>query len=217
MKIKTLFSFLLFAFTILTWTACTKEGNPGKDGSTILSGSGDPDVSIGNDGDFYIDTADFVIYGPKTEGDWGSGTVIIGPAGTANVIYSSWFSPSEWLESANNYYFEVSADAIDQSVMDNGVVLAYAMLTNDITPNTVRPLPTMTGSDNAFWNYFISDVGVLRFTSTKATTPSLNNMFRYVIIPGGSEIGSKSAKLNRLDVLKKLPYAEVCKMLRIPK
>ena len=33
------------------------------------------------DGDFYIDTTAWDIYGPKTSGAWGSGTSIIGPSG----------------------------------------------------------------------------------------------------------------------------------------
>lgn len=42
--------------------------------STILSGNGVPSPVLGNDGDFYIDTPIYDIYGPKSGGLWGSGT-----------------------------------------------------------------------------------------------------------------------------------------------
>ncbi len=63
------------------------EGDPGDDGRTLLNGTGAPGGGLGSDGDFYIDTAAFDIYGPKTAGVWGSGTSLGGggftpPTGT---------------------------------------------------------------------------------------------------------------------------------------
>lgn len=51
-------------------------GEPTEDGltNTILNGTGAPNAGLGNDGDFYIDTAAVAIYGPKNTGAWGSGT-----------------------------------------------------------------------------------------------------------------------------------------------
>ena len=39
------------------------------------------DFTIGHDGDFYFDTATNVIYGPRKNGRWGSGTSLVGPKG----------------------------------------------------------------------------------------------------------------------------------------
>lgn len=47
---------------------------------TILNGGVPPNASIGNDGDFYIDTAAMQIYGPK-DGEWGNPTGIKGRDG----------------------------------------------------------------------------------------------------------------------------------------
>lgn len=52
---------------------------------TILNGSGAPSSGIGGNGDFYIDTANSNIYGPKTAGAWGSPTSLIGPAGATGA------------------------------------------------------------------------------------------------------------------------------------
>lgn len=57
-------------------------GKNGIDGNTILSGIGAPDNSVGQDGDFYLDTQAEILYGPKANGAWpATGTSLIGPAG----------------------------------------------------------------------------------------------------------------------------------------
>lgn len=57
-------------------------GAPGANGNTVLNGSGAPASSLGAVGDFYIDTAAHVLYGPKTSTGWpASGTSLVGPAG----------------------------------------------------------------------------------------------------------------------------------------
>jgi len=51
-----------------------------KDGKSLLSGAGAPSAIIGNIGDFYLDTASSVLYGPYA-GGWGVGVSLIGPPG----------------------------------------------------------------------------------------------------------------------------------------
>lgn len=58
------------------------SGVPGEDGRTILNGSGAPAEGTGTNGDFYIDTSAWAIYGPKSSGKWGPGTPILGEDGT---------------------------------------------------------------------------------------------------------------------------------------
>ena len=50
------------------------------DGLNVLNGSVAP-TTEGVDGEFYIDTTAWDIYGPKTAGAWGSGTSLVGPTG----------------------------------------------------------------------------------------------------------------------------------------
>jgi hypothetical protein len=53
-------------------------GTPGAAGKTILSGSGKPsNIQTGTNGDFYIDTSMWVIYGPKADDIWPDGTPMI--------------------------------------------------------------------------------------------------------------------------------------------
>jgi hypothetical protein len=71
-----------------TVTASTSALPPSCDslsqtGAAILDGSGPPQNTQGQDGDFYLDTAAHVLYGPKAGGAWPAGVSLVGPAGPA--------------------------------------------------------------------------------------------------------------------------------------
>lgn len=85
----------LYQLSSGTWTDTTVNlkggtgatgdaGSDGTDGRTILSGSGAPGAGTGENGDFYIDTDVYDIYGPKAGGAWGGGTSLVGPAGAGS-------------------------------------------------------------------------------------------------------------------------------------
>lgn len=62
-------------------------GAAGANGSTVLSGTGAPSDTTGNNGDFYIDTAAAVLYGPKANGAWpATGTSLVGPQGPPGPV-----------------------------------------------------------------------------------------------------------------------------------
>jgi hypothetical protein len=56
-------------------------GVAGPAGAQLLYGTGAPTGGTGNDGDSYIDTATYLIYGPKAAGVWPTGVSLVGPAG----------------------------------------------------------------------------------------------------------------------------------------
>lgn len=64
----------------------TVAGPAGADGRTILSGTSAPGSGTGSNGDFYIDTSAWTIYGPKASGTWPSGHVLNG--GVVSLTYS---------------------------------------------------------------------------------------------------------------------------------
>ena len=49
--------------------------------NTILNGKGAPKNSLGQNGDFYLDTASLNFYGPKSGGIWTKPVSLKGPAG----------------------------------------------------------------------------------------------------------------------------------------
>jgi hypothetical protein len=57
------------------------DASIGADGKTILNGTAPPSSEIGAEGDFFLDTTNSVLYGPKTSSGWGSGISLIGPQG----------------------------------------------------------------------------------------------------------------------------------------
>lgn len=60
------------------------QGPAGANGNAVLNGTGKPGDALGNDGDFYLDTATDTLYGPKAGGAWPTpGTSLVGPAGPA--------------------------------------------------------------------------------------------------------------------------------------
>ena len=60
--------------------AALPEGG-GAGGAIVRNGSGVPSNETGSNGDFYINTVNYDIYGPKTAGAWGSATSLVGPTG----------------------------------------------------------------------------------------------------------------------------------------
>lgn len=61
--------------------AAGAAGSAGADGKTVLSGASDP-TTQGVNGDFYVNTTSWQIFGPKASGTWPSGVSLIGPAGS---------------------------------------------------------------------------------------------------------------------------------------
>ncbi|NGP89187.1 hypothetical protein [Fodinibius halophilus] len=66
------------------------DGQDGVDGSKTYSGSGPPDATIGTVGDYYLDKANYELYGPKTKPNkvsngWGTPLNLKGADGNANV------------------------------------------------------------------------------------------------------------------------------------
>ena len=58
----------------------------GKSGSsTFMAGGTDPSTVIGDNGDFYLNTNTYSLFGPKTNGNWGAGKSLVGPQGATGA------------------------------------------------------------------------------------------------------------------------------------
>ncbi len=141
------------AFTVVLFTACSKDGEKGDIGETGPAGPA-------------------------------------GPPGTANIIYSDWFSPTAWTGTGTQFSnFVKAAPGITDAIRTNGTILAFAQFVSDGT--NIRPLPatTINGAFLTHWSFFSNAVGSLTFTcfgeNGSVMTPSTSNKYRYVIIPGG--------------------------------
>jgi hypothetical protein len=78
----TIFTILLTLALMAPTTSANSAGRSAKTvANTILNGKGAPKISIGIDGDFYIDTRSLLIYGPKKKGRWPAPNNLQGPTG----------------------------------------------------------------------------------------------------------------------------------------
>ena len=143
-----------------------------------------------------------------------------GPAGAdgqnAAVYYSEWFSPTAWSGASGDWYFSASAPDLTQSVVENGVILAYVWLSGDLyNSTTVRPLPAYALGAN--WSFLIHEYKSIEFTCDMSTQPfNANDKFRFVAIPGSSvALKTASLKYNTKSKLINMPYSEACKLFDI--
>lgn len=109
--------------------------------NNIHNGDGAPAGALGDEGDYYIDNAANEIYGPKTSGNWGSPTSLIGPKG------AEWFSGVGVPDNGNgrdgDYYLQSNGD-----VWEKGATEWVNTGTNIIGPpgDTGLTLPATTTS-----------------------------------------------------------------------
>ncbi|MGM0546122.1 MAG: hypothetical protein ACQEST_05310 [Bacteroidota bacterium] len=89
------------------------DGVDGKDGSQFYSGTGSPDASLGATGDYYFDTANKDLYGPKTDSGWETPINLSGDDGqdgadgqAGSQIYSGSGAPDASLGTVGDYYLD---------------------------------------------------------------------------------------------------------------
>lgn len=116
---------LLSLFFLFILSGCSKEGPngldgtngingvngiDGADGSTIFSGNGVPETSIGKQGDYYLNLTSYQLFGPKRNNSWGIGTDLKGQDGAEGKAGTSILSgngnPSSSLGKNGDLYFD---------------------------------------------------------------------------------------------------------------
>jgi len=114
------------------------KGEEGEAGSKILSGIESPDQATGVDGDFYLDTDDILLYGPKISGAWGAGLELKGADGNANVktyalniLFTDW--EREAYTGSTIFTRKIEFPALTSDIHNNGAVLIYQKETNSET------------------------------------------------------------------------------------
>jgi len=197
-------------------TGNSLKGYTGAAGATILSGTGAPAASLGKTGDFYLDKGSFLFYGPKTTaGGWGTPTSLQGPAGTANVQYSSWQyagNPRDsTIDGSALHLADLAAPALSQNIIDAGVVQVYFRLG---TNAFVLPYTSFAGGKESTISFLprLKRIIITRFTADNTNSIPLSTalQYRYVLIPGGVSLGAiKNAHIDMSD------YNAVAKFLQI--
>jgi len=132
------------------------------------------------------------------------------------VYYSEWFSPSAWSGASGDWYFDASAPDLTKDIVENGVVLAYVWLADDLyEAASVRPLPAYAVGAN--WSFLVYQYGSIEFTSDMSLQPlTTGNKFRFIAIPGTiTALKSATFKNKSVQELRSMSYKDVCKLFNI--
>jgi hypothetical protein len=184
------------------------QGIAGASGNSVLNGTGVPSSSLGVNGDFYIDTNNSQIYGPKTAGSWGSPTSLIGAAG--NGVLSGAGAPLVGLGENGDFYIDTTANAIygpktsglwgsPTSLVGtngtNGTTRLYELLTTQSSATISTP-PALTWAILAGYNIPANTLvnngdsllikAIYGQSNTAPLNPSTNVPFRRITFQGNS-------------------------------
>ncbi len=136
-----------------------RDGLPGQPGKTLLSGATDPAATTGTDGDFYLNTITYQLFGPRTTTGWGPGTSLVGPAtGAAGGVLtgnypSPGLAPNAVTGSAIADLTVTVNDLADGSVTQRKIV-NQSISTGKITPGTANTYMVTDGTGNVKWDAF---------------------------------------------------------------
>lgn len=134
------------------------QGTAGLNGNTIVYGTSAPTASVGNNGDFYINTSTDFIYGPKASGTWPAGVSLVGPQGAmgaaganGNTIVYGATAPTASTGNNGDFYINVATDYI-YGPKANG---AWPAGVSIIGPQGVSGIPTDSTSVGlvGFWKF----------------------------------------------------------------
>ena len=174
----------VYTITFTDTTTQTYNVVNGNDGATTISGAADPIASQGNDGDFYLQTTNQRLFGPKVSGAWPSSFLNLkGTPGNADpfiITYNGAFTASiiatveaATLPSNGLAFFNITADSrTDKTTPINDADLSGNLVVWDGTTwhdqGDFRGPIGVRGPDGSSLNVI---------SSTVAFTPILGNTY----------------------------------------
>jgi hypothetical protein len=140
------------------------NGTNGINGNTILFGTGNPSNSTtGVDGNFYINTTTYNIFGPKTAGAWGSSVSMIGAGiatgGTTGQILTKADGTDYNTTWEDNSFANISGQPADNANMANALALKASVtdLNTEITARSSADTILQTNINNEIANRVAAD------------------------------------------------------------
>ena len=151
-----------------------------------------------------------------------------GATGSANVIYSDWYSPATW-DAATEFgiaqrTYTMTATSLTQEIIDEGVVMVFMRFAG-LNPAIIQ-LPVVLADVGLSFSFRAAagSIKVVYYSpAATSTTPGVipsTNQVRYVLIPGGAVAASMQAGglsyEREIAGLKSMSYSEVCRTYNIP-
>lgn len=178
-----------------------KNGTNGKNGSQFLSGTTIPAATLGVVGDFYFNTSQMILYGPKTATGWGVGANL---KAQAKVMYSGWRTVVRMIDTAFDNT-RVRAAHIYEPHLTADVIKNSAILVYLDYGQGLYPLPYTSYANNRMstitFHTKLREFVIMRIVYDGGPTMSMSSyiQYRYVIIPGNFYMGLKNKKVNLKD------------------
>lgn len=151
-----------------------------------------------------------------------------GPPGTANVLYSEWFTPDAYTSTMvfgmRNFTYEKAVPEITTTILDSGMVIVFGKLLGYVPSvwpaNQVSQLPisltyNQGGVTTDTWSALCSPQKItIRFVNDQNIYLNIatGHLFRYLIVPGGTETSGRRSVTD----YQHMSYRDICAMYNIP-
>ena len=138
-----------------------EKGEKGNDGTQIIPGIGAPTPSIGNNGDWYIDTKNKKLYGPKTQNGWGDEGILLGNEDSVSSLRGNYI-----LDKSGTILFEwlsIETTAVDMQSdpeLQNVTIIAKRAFKNGSLESIVLPNNLTKIGKEAFYNNYLTSVTI---------------------------------------------------------
>ena len=177
-----------------------EKGEKGNDGTQIIPGIGAPTSNIGNNGDWYIDTKNKKLYGPKTQNGWGNEGIPLGNGGSVSSLRGNYIldkSGTILLKWLNSEITDV--DMQSDPELKNVTIIANEAFRNRSLKSIVLPNNLTKIGNNAFTDNQLTSVTIPnRVTSIGDYAFSSNELTSVTIHSSVTSIGQRAFESNRL-------------------
>ena len=177
-----------------------EKGEKGNDGTQIIPGIGAPTPNLGNNGDWYIDTKNKKLYGPKTQNGWGNEAILLGNGGSASSLRGNYI-----LDKSGTILFEwfsIEMTAVDMQSdpeLKNVTIIANEAFRDKSLKSIVLPNNLTKIGKNAFFNNKLTSVTIPNRVTSIGSSAFESNQLTSVTIPNSvTSIGRDAFEYNQL-------------------
>ena len=160
-----------------------EKGEKGNDGTQIIPGIGAPTPSIGNNGDWYIDTKNKKLYGPKTQNGWGNEGIPLGNGGSVSSLRGNYILDKsgtillKWLNSETT-----AVDMQSDPELQNVTIIAKRAFEKGSLKSIVLPNNLTKIGNNAFSSNKLTSVTIPNSVTSIGEYAFANNNLTSVTI-----------------------------------
>ena len=161
-----------------------EKGEKGNDGTQIIPGIGAPTPSIGNNGDWYIDTKNKKLYGPKTQNGWGNEAILLGNGGSVSSLRGNYILDKSGTILQEWYNSETTAvDMQSDPELQNVTIIAKRAFENGSLKSIVLPNNLTKIGERAFAYNQLTSVTIPNSVTSIGKGAFMNNKLTSVTIP----------------------------------